>query len=373
MNPIAERDHKLTEALKPLSRDPSNHRSGAPKRLARPLIVAGGFVTLIIALVLSVAHFWPGVLAAAKNTAEEGAALVENPANVPSDPAGGKTGESAGGAEPTVAAREISGSGYVVAPQVTAVYSKYEGRIVGVTVDVGDRVETGQLLVTLDDADIRFALEQARAARRTADLAYAATEIDLKQARTSLARVETLAAIRAVARQQLDDARTAFERAANAVTQARQKIVEAALEVRIASERADALRIRAPFAGTVTRLGAHVGDSVLARADSVRENQSLLTITDTGNLVIDADVAETNVGLLHPGLRGEAVLDGFPDQAFGIEIARIAPVASAEKGTIALRLSISAPPAGIRPNMAARIRLQTGLQTRNHPRNQPGM
>jgi multidrug efflux pump subunit AcrA (membrane-fusion protein) len=74
-------------------------------------------------------------------------------------------------------------------------------------------------------------------------------------------------------------------------------------------------------------------------------------------MVIDADVAETNIAALRPGLRGEAVLDGFPDRPFAVEVLRLAPVASVEKGTISLRLSFIDPPQGIRPNMAARIRI----------------
>ena len=117
------------------------------------------------------------------------------------------------------------------------------------------------------------------------------------------------------------------------------------------------LTVRATFAGTVTRLDARVGDTVLARIDSVRESQSLLTITNTKSLAIDADVAETTIAALKPGLRGQAVLDGFPDRPFAVTLVRLAPVASAEKGTVTLRLSLDDPPNGILPNMAARIRI----------------
>lgn len=118
--------------------------------------------------------------------------------------------------------------------------------------------------------------------------------------------------------------------------------------------------MRAPISGTVTRLDAHVGDTVLSRQDSVREDQSLLAITDTASLVIDADVAEANIALMRPGLLGEAVLDGFPGQPFAVEVSKIAPVISREKGTVTLRLSLMSPPAGMRPAMAARIRLVVG-------------
>ena len=221
----------------------------------------------------------------------------------------------------------------------------------------GDRVAAGEVLVTLDDAVTHIALEQAKAARAAAELALTARDIDLKQARASLDRLESLASRDAASRQQLEESRTAFARASNAVSQARQDLATAELGIRSAEEPLAELTIRAPFAGTVTQINAHVGDTVLARADSVRENQSLLVITDTANLVIDADVAETNIASLRPGLRGEAVLDGFPNRAFAVEVVRLAPIASIEKGTITVRLALIDPPEGIRPNMAARIRI----------------
>ncbi|MBB4240797.1 MULTISPECIES: efflux RND transporter periplasmic adaptor subunit [Rhizobium] len=252
---------------------------------------------------------------------------------------------------------EITGAGIVVAPRSTTVFSKYEARITDVAVEPGDRVEAGQVLIALDDAVAHIALEKAEAARAAADLTVKARDIDLLQARASLDRLESLASRDAASRQQLEESRTAFARASNALAQARQDLTTAALGVRSAEEPLAELMVRAPFAGTVTRLSAHVGDTVLARADSVRENQSLLAITDTTSMAIDADVAETNIAFLRPGLRGEAVLDGFPDRAFAVEVVRLAPIASVEKGTITVRLSLIDPPEGIRPNMAARIRI----------------
>jgi RND family efflux transporter MFP subunit len=258
---------------------------------------------------------------------------------------------------PAAARREITGSGFVVAPQKTAVFSKYEGEVVRVAVASGDIVTAGQVLVVLDDASARFALEQAVSDKAKAELQAQASDIDHAQAAASLARTRTLALRDAASRQTLEEAETALRKAENAVAQARRSVESAGLAIRIAQEKVDALTVRAPFAGTVTRLEAHVGDSVLARADSVRESQSLLTLSDTAQLVIDADVAESQIGALGAGLAGEAVLDGFPDRPFAVTVSRLAATASAEKGTISLRLALQHPPQGIRPNMAARIRL----------------
>lgn len=261
--------------------------------------------------------------------------------------------------------REITGSGYVVAPDIATVFSKYGGRIVAIEVEAGDPVVAGQVLVRLDDAGARFALRGAYIAGRAAELALEARNITLAQARSSLDRAERLAGRDAISAEALEAARTAFDTAGNAAALARQDLEKAKLDIDRAREQMEALTVRAPISGTVTRLNAHVGDTVLSREDSVRENESLLAITDSASLAIDADVAEANMALLRPGLNGEAVLEGFPDKPFAVEVAKIAPVLSKEKGTVTLRLSPSSPPPGMRPAMAARIRLVVGEEAQH--------
>lgn len=364
MNMITEHDRKLAAALTPLSLGPVPGTVEAQTKSLRRLILPIGLSVLAAIAAVAVIFPQPERYRAIETKVLTVAGLRGDAAVNGVSTSVERSGPSKGAPvkqpviSPALIAREISGSGYVVAPRTTTVFSKYEGRITSVAVQAGDPVEAGQVLVTLDDAGARFALERAEAAKAAADLSLAARNIDLDQARSYLGRTETLTARDAASRQQLEEARRAVERADNAAAQARQDLAAAELAIRIAEEPVRELIVRAPLAGTVTRLDAHVGNTVLARVDSVRENQSLLTITDKTNMVIDADVAETSIADLRPGLHGEAVLDGFPDRPFSIEVLRVAPVASIEKGSVSLRLSLTDPPAGIRPNMAARIRIQ---------------
>ncbi len=362
MNTITEPDRKLAEALKSLSHAPATetNSSAPPRKIARRCALASTILALIAAPIAGIS-MWPNVASSVgAMLSEPQGAVAATPKQVATSTMAAKANHKAAfsGRETTSAlAREITGSGYVVAPRSTAVFSKYEGRITSIPVEAGDRVEAGQVLVTLDDASARFALEQAEAAKVSADLALSARNIELTQANASLRRIEALATRAATPQKDLEAAQTASASASNAVAQARQDIDRADIAVRVAGEQLNELTVRAPFAGTVAKVSAHIGDTVLARVDSIRENQSLLTLIDMGSMVIDADVAETNIAVIHPGMRGEAVLDGFPDKPFIIDLAKIAPIASVEKGTITLRFSLIAPPIGIRPNMAARIRI----------------
>ncbi|WP_226951153.1 efflux RND transporter periplasmic adaptor subunit [Rhizobium terrae] len=352
---INEHDRKFAETLKSLALEPPSQPSGHKTKRTRFIFLALFLVLLGLAATVTVRAFRPDIL--------DRWATVPAPPREAEAAASKATAEKTAESKPSpMPAKEVAGSGYVIALQAVPVFSWYEGRITSVEVDVGQRVRKGDVLVMLDDVSARFALEKAQAERVSAGLTLDSRSIELDQSTALLRRAEGLAMKQVVSRQELEDAVTARDKAANAVAQARQQLAKADLEIRVAEERVDALIVKAPFSGTITQLNARAGGTVLSRLDSVRENESLLTLTDTNNLVIDADVAETNLAALRAGLHGKAVLDAFPDQPFTIEILRLGPVVSTEKGTISLRLSLIDPPKDVRPNMAARIQIpvQTG-------------
>ncbi len=365
MNTLTEHDRKLAETLKSLSLETMTEPP-KPRRKAILWITGVLMAAVVPATVMLISPNSAIAIKTALFGALEPATTVRSISLQEDAIESNKLPVDAKPSSP--AAREITGSGYVVAPQSTAVFARYQGEITGIAVEPGDWVQSGQPLVILKDPSATLALEQVRATKVSADLVLAAREISLAQTAAAFHRVETLVQRNATSRKDFEDAEAAWMSASNLVDQARQDIISAELAIRIAQEQVDSLTVSAPFAGTVTKLTAHVGDTVLARADSVRESQSLLTLTDMNNMVIDADVAETNTSMLRAGLPGEAVLDGFPDQPFKIELQRVAPVASVEKGTVGIRLSLLNPPAGIRPNMAARIRISVPEpQTQSQP------
>ncbi|MCE6078454.1 efflux RND transporter periplasmic adaptor subunit [Agrobacterium vitis] len=357
MNMIPENDRKLLETLKSLSLEPSLQKQESPDKRSRRLSYGACFIALLISAVGAGTFIWPDDI----NRFKEG--LSQQWLSQKSEPilaveAARNDASSSIPVKPSpVAAREITGSGYVVASSAVSVYSKYEGQIRSVSVEIGQRVEAGQALIVLDDSTSHLELEQAQSDKISARLTLEAKRIELDQAEANFLRSETLADKQAVSKEDLLQASTTYNSANNALAQAQQSLAKADLDVKIAQDKVDDFVLRAPISGTITELNAHTGDMVLARSDSVRENQKLLAITDTTTLVIDADVAETNIGVIDIGLAGEAVLDGLPDRPFAVQIQRIAPVVSLEKGTVTLRLKLRDPPGGIRPNMAARIRL----------------
>src|SRR6476660_7910785 len=63
----------------------------------------------------------------------------------------------------------LNASGYVTPRRRATIAAKITGRVIGVYFDEGTRVQEGQLLATLDDADVKKALESAKADRNSAE------------------------------------------------------------------------------------------------------------------------------------------------------------------------------------------------------------
>jgi multidrug efflux pump subunit AcrA (membrane-fusion protein) len=101
---------------------------------------------------------------------------------------------------PAQAAVQVTSTGYVV-PQVTSkVGAKVFGRVEEVLVDEGDRVEEGQVLLRLDEAEQRLAIAGARARATAARARLQTARANVGETRRQFERERDLAANGASAR-----------------------------------------------------------------------------------------------------------------------------------------------------------------------------
>ncbi len=362
MNMITEQERKIAQTLRSLSDDdpvdlPTNRTQSSArhpfsgKRLL--LLAAGAFL-----ITGSIALFKPDLPAAFLKIlgapAESPRAQTALQTKLKSMPEGKVNALPS--SPPAAGQAQVTGSGYVIAPDKVTLFAQYASRITAVLVKPGDHVTIGQALITLDDLDLRLAVQQARASRKAALLALEAARIASSDTDATFKRNTGLNKRGIVSDTDLQKAKIAALKAANMVEQARVAADKSALDLSEAEAKLGNLTIRAPISGTVLQITAKKGDRVPDFADAIRSN-GLVTIARFDQLVIDADVAEKAVGGLASGQLGEATLDAFADQPFAVAIQRIAPEVNSAKGTISLRLVPKDPPAGIRPGMAARIRI----------------
>jgi HlyD family secretion protein len=177
--------------------------------------------------------------------------------------------------------RTIAATGTLAAWREVVVGAEIGGdRLVEVPVEIGDRVERGQLLARLDSDSVTAALEQARAA-------VAESEALLAEARADADRARQSRGTAALSAQQATQYLIAEQTAQARLDAARAR-------VRVDELRLSRTQVRAPVAGIVASLSAIQGSLV-------QPGDELLRLIRDGRLEWRAEVPATELARLEPG------------------------------------------------------------------------
>ena len=156
----------------------------------------------------------------------------------------------------------LNASGYVTPRRRATIAAKITGRVTGVFFDEGTRVSEGQLLATLDDADVQKTLNSAKADRDSAQAAIADFRVQLKNAQTELHRADQLQKAGVQTQEQLDIARMNADSLQAKIDLAKAQVAASESRILEAQQAVDNCTIKAPFAGIVVSKDAQVGEMV---------------------------------------------------------------------------------------------------------------
>jgi len=147
-------------------------------------------------------------------------------------------------------------TGHIEAENEAALGFRISGRMIERSVNVGDRVQPGQILARLDPQDERNGLRSAQAN-------LSAAQGQLTQARNNFERQRRLQQRGVISKAEFDSAQEALQTA-----QAR--VDDAEAQVKLASDRLSFTELKADAAGSVTARGAEPGEVVQAGQMIVR-------------------------------------------------------------------------------------------------------
>lgn len=267
-----------------------------------------------------------------------------------------------------------------------AISSRVSGWIVGLPIKEGNRVTRADLLVEIDSRESKLklteygarisALAAARdqiaseielidqttasrveAVRSRADAARVAVEASREQfelARADFERTRSLLADRIVSRQRVDQVRTELSRAQERHQKAQADLAAALADVseaeaergemNVLARRMDALRfeeaeiaaqrdqqaldaadrtIKSPIDGVVSEIFVDPGEFV-------SPGQRLMLVHNPDIIWVEANIKETDIRHLAPGMDVDIRIDAYPDRTFSGTIARIGDAATSE-------------------------------------------
>jgi RND family efflux transporter MFP subunit len=258
-------------------------------------------------------------------------------------------------------------TGTVRARTAAVLSSKVMAYVRQVAVQVGDRVQEGQLLVTLDAQDLDTKVRSAEAAEAEvmsavpeADSGVAGAKANLDLAQSTFQRMQELASRKSISSQEFDEASARLKAAQAAYEMARakrgqldSKRASVQQEIRGASIMRDYTRISAPFSGVVTAKSVEPGNLAAPGAP-------LLTVEREGAYRLEASVDESRLPFVKAGQAVDVALESL-DRRFTAHVSEIVPSVDAASRTYIVKIDLPAMP-NLRSGMFGRAMFPLGTR-----------
>ena len=250
----------------------------------------------------------------------------------------GGTG-AVGGGSGSVA---VVANGYVVARTKAAVSAKIPGRLAMLNVSEGSRVQKGDIIARLDNADYAAAVGQAEADLASAKATLIEAQSDRDQMQRDYVRVRDIHAQNPnlVSPQDVENADSKARQAEARFGAQSARVDAAAAAQRVAEASLENTYIRAPFSGTVLRKEAEVGEVVAPSVGGGLTRGAVVTMADLATLEVEVDVNEAYIARIQSDQQARITLDAYPDTAFRGAVRQIIPTADRQRATVQVKVAI---------------------------------
>lgn len=246
----------------------------------------------------------------------------------------------------------VNASGSLTPKTQVKISANVAARIMNITVELGDTVKQGELLVELDKTQYEAAHERAMSVVQSGKANKKKVSSELKRMRelyknnlTSEADLEATIAQTEIAESQVVQAKAALKQATDDLNKT---------------------RIQAPISGVVTSINKEVGEIALG---SVFQEDVILVISDMSRMEVKAEVDETDVVNVSIGDTTLIEIDAIPDTTYKGIVSEIAHSATTRGlGTqeqvtnFEIEVSVIGQDARFRPGMSATVDIITDIR-----------
>lgn len=215
----------------------------------------------------------------------------------------------------------VLATGSLEAQSVVSVGAEVSGRIEKIGVKLGDAVEQGQTVVTIDSQNQQYALKAAEAELSDITAQRAQQAVAVEQAELALKRATELNRKKLVSQLDLETAKADVESAKAKIASFDAQIEKAKLAVDTAQVNLDRTQIEAPTSGTVVAVLVSEGQTVNAN----QTTPTLIKIADLDQMVIKAQISEADVTRIKAGQKAYFSILGEPDNRIDAKLLSIEP------------------------------------------------
>lgn len=261
----------------------------------------------------------------------------------------------------------VSASGRVNPATKVEISANVSAEIRQIHVREGDRVQRGQMLVSLDSRRYQANNQQAQAAVQAARAQARLAEARLELAKKTLKRTRELFDKKLASTEVLDAAETEVAVLEAGAQAARDSARQAAAGSKVTSDELAKATIVSPMDGVVTRLNKEEGEIALG---STFARDVIMEISDPARIIATVDVDEADIVDIELGDRATVEIDALPDVKFAGQVVEIAGSASVsllgtQEETVSFEVEVllEGDTSKTRPGMSATADIVTEVKT----------
>jgi RND family efflux transporter MFP subunit len=231
----------------------------------------------------------------------------------------------------------LEASGTVSSAETSSLASQIMGTIVEVRVHEGDRVQPGQVLVVIDEAQPQAAFNRAVAAETAAGHEIEAAESELALAESTFKRYQILYDKKVISPLEFEGIKSREQSAVARRDLARAALEQAKAELTQARTTLEYTRIRAPYDGVVTERKLDPG--ALASPGF-----AILTVEQLGHYRLEVSINEGELRYIHMGDEVPITIDALGSFEGKGRVAQIVPSADPASRSFLIKLDLPSNP-----------------------------
>ena len=239
-------------------------------------------------------------------------------------------------------------TGVATAAGETPLSFRVSGTIRSLPVKLGERVKKGQLIATIDPADLEVQSSQSTAQYEASQAQLQSTETQLVAARAAYERTMKLYESNSVPLSEFEQARSQFQNAQAQVEASRSQLNASGAQVRAARNQVNYTRLAAPFDGVITTLSAEANEYA-------GSGKAIVTLSTEKDPEVEVNLPESRIGVVFTSMPVTITFPSLGGKEFSGKVSEVA-YASGDAPSYPVVISITESTQSIRPGMAASVR-----------------
>lgn len=225
----------------------------------------------------------------------------------------------------------INASGLLIPRKKVSIMSDVMGKIVELPVREGDLVKKGQLLVRINDRDLKSEVQRQEAGVRMVQIQVESQKVSLDTAMREFKRKKHLFETQLISTETFEQARSTLQGAELMLKQYKESVTQSRAILQKSRELLSKTVVHSPMDGKITALNKELGEQVIQGTVNV-PGSVIMEVSDMSAIDLEVEVNEIEAARTRTGMLATLKLNALSDRKFKGTISEIGQSAYRPQG-----------------------------------------